>query len=730
MILFSTANYSQELVGVISESKGNALTGASIFNFNTKKGVISDFEGRFKIELLKGENEITFSYVGFKSIRINVNLENEKTIDIGVVTLQNDGLDEVLITGSLREYSKLESPVPVELYTAQFFKANPTSSVFEAIESINGIRPQLNCSVCNTGDIHINGQEGANTMVLIDGLPIVSGLSTVYGLTGIPQSMIKQVEVIKGPASTIYGSEAIGGVINLITKSPENSDKFNVESFVSSWGEVNVDIGSKYKIGSNNNLLGLNYFTYTNPIDNNGDGFTDITIQNRISIFNKYNGKKNKLGLRFFYEDRWGGEIGWTPQQRGGNDVYGESIYTTRYEVFGKYDLSDNLYLQYSFNNHNQDSVYGETEYIANQTIGFFQGIFSKTIRNHFYLFGFTYRYTSYDDNTSATLKPDVTHLPGVFFQHEIKLGKSSTLLLGLRYDKNIRYGNIWTPRLNYKWANRDKTSTLRFSFGNGYRVVNVFTEDHAALTGARDVIFKEDILPEKSWNVNVNWNKKIYSKYGYILDIDLSTFRTVFSNRILPDYNTNPNQIIYRNLDGHSITQGFTLNLTGTFSNGLKTQFGATYIDSYIKENNVKISPYLTERFSANYKIGYNIIEHNLMLDLTGFIIGSMRLPLLGKLDPRSSKSPIINIMNFQLTYKLADIEIYGGFKNIFDFTPDPNSIARAFDPFDKEVEFDTQGNAIATTNNPYGLTFDTDYVYYSNQGRRTFVGLRYKFN
>lgn len=91
--------------------------------------------------------------------------------------------------------------------------------------------------MCNTGDIHINGQEGSYTMVLIDGLPIVSGLSTVYGLSGIPQSLIERVEIVKGPASTLYGSEAIGGVINLITKLAENTPKFSIDTFFSGWGE-------------------------------------------------------------------------------------------------------------------------------------------------------------------------------------------------------------------------------------------------------------------------------------------------------------------------------------------------------------------------------------------------------------------------------------------------------------------------------------------------------------
>src|SRR3546814_10657849 len=92
----------------------------------------------------------------------------------------------------MKEVSKLDSPVPVEVYTAKFFKSNPVPTVFDALQNINGVRPQLNCNICNTGDIHINGLEGPYTMVLIEGLPIVSGLSTVSGLRGIPQSQIER----------------------------------------------------------------------------------------------------------------------------------------------------------------------------------------------------------------------------------------------------------------------------------------------------------------------------------------------------------------------------------------------------------------------------------------------------------------------------------------------------------------------------------------------------------
>src|SRR5690606_25626285 len=97
--------------------------------------------------------------------------------------VEQNSLDEVVISGTLKPVKRMESAVPVEIYRPTYFKKNPTANIFEALQIVNGVRPQLNCNVCNTGDIHINGLEGPYTLVLIDGMPIVSGLSTVYGLS-------------------------------------------------------------------------------------------------------------------------------------------------------------------------------------------------------------------------------------------------------------------------------------------------------------------------------------------------------------------------------------------------------------------------------------------------------------------------------------------------------------------------------------------------------------------
>ncbi|MGB5376357.1 TonB-dependent receptor plug domain-containing protein, partial [Muriicola sp.] len=650
-----------------------------------------------------------------------------------------------VVTGTLKPVSRLESPVPVEVYSPAFLQQNPTANVFEALANVNGVRPQINCNVCNTGDVHINGLEGPYTLVMIDGMPIVSGLGTVYGLSGIPNSLIAQIEVVKGPASSLYGSEAVGGLINIITKYPPTASEMVADGYLTGWGEYNLDIGSKINLGDKTTLLlGINYFNYDNPIDNNNDNFTDVTLQNRVSVFQKWNFQRSKqrefsLAGRYLYENRWGGEMQWTPEFRGTDSIYGESIYTNRWELLGKYQLPLTIPIMFSFSytNHDQNSVYGTLPYVAQQRIGFGQLTWGPEINSHDLLFGTALRYNYYDDNTTATSnsvgnQPDKVWIPSLFAQDEITLSEKHTLLLGSRIDYDKRHGTIFTPRAAYKWKLND-FDVLRINAGTGFRVVNLFTEDHAALTGAREVVIAESLNPERSFNINLNYLKKIYSANGTYLNFDTSLFYTYFSNRILPDYETDPNQIIYSNLDGNSISKGISGNVDLSLPNGLKVLVGATIMDVSTLEDQVKTRQILTERFSGTWNISYAFTAWNLIVDYTGNIYGPMRLPLLGELDPRDEFSPTWSIQNIQFTYKgWEGFELFAGIKNLLDWTPNNNApfiIARANDPFDKNVTYNSNGQAVSTADNPYALTFDPTYVYGPNQGIRAFLGLRYRY-
>ncbi len=730
-------------------AEGVPLAYASVVVEGNDKVALTDANGWFHMHLLSaGTYRLRVFAMGFQTEEKNITLKNgdNRIHYFDLTSLQKD-LTEVVVTGTMKAVSRRESTVPVEVYTPVFFRKNPTPNIYEAMQNVNGVRPQLNCNICNTGDIHINGLEGPYTMVLIDGMPIVSSLSTVYGLSGIPNSLVERIEIVKGPASSLYGSEAVGGLINIITKSPRNAPLFTADVFGTSWGEYNADLGFKINAGKKATVLtGLNYFNFQNRVDHNNDNFTDMTLQDRISLFQKWNFERKhnrlfSLAARYMYEDRWGGDMRWNKSFRGGDSIYGESIYTKRWELIGNYQLplKEKVLLAFSYNDHDQNSFYGTTSYQAKQQIAFSQLTWDKKTGKHDLLVGAALRYTFYDDNTPATAsadtakpgnQPQKTWLPGVFVQDEIVFSDKHKLLLGFRYDYNSYHGNIYTPRIGYKWT-IDTKNFIRLNAGTGYRVVNLFTEDHAALTGARTVEIKEELKPEMSYNLNLNYNRKMYTGNGTILNLDASAFYTYFNNRIVGDYEQDPNKIIYNNLKGHAVSKGISMNADLIFANGIKLLAGGTFMENALTENGITTPQILTENFTGTWALSYKIQKLNLGIDYTGNVYSPMRLPTLGDLDPRKKYAPWWSIQNIQFTYEgTKGFQFYAGIKNLLNWTPkqgNPFIIARANDPFDKQVQFDNNGKVIATATNPYALTFDPNYVYGPNQGIRAFIGVRY---
>jgi outer membrane receptor for ferrienterochelin and colicins len=706
----------------------NTIANVSIQLNGTDSIFMTDDHGVFSISVPQDYDSCiaTISKEGYNTIIQKL----EKSQQNAIILKPQSQLGEVIITGNPSPVKRSSSAIPTELYTPSFFLKNPTPSLFDAMSMVTGVRPQLNCNVCNTGDIHINGMEGPYTLILIDGMPVVSALSTVYGLSGIPNSLVERIEIVKGPTAAMYGSEAMGGMINVITRNPQKTPFLHLDIMTTTWAEVNTDATLKLKINDKiQSLLGINYFNYQQPKDNNKDGFTDMTLQNRISIFNKWSfqRKENRIAsiaARYVYEDRWGGQMNWAKQWRGSDSIYGESIYTNRWEILGQYQLpvNEKIISQFSVIGHNQDSYYGITSFQGNQKVAFGQVYWEKNFWQHKATIGSALRYTYYNDNTPATAneaghdKPNSTALTGLFIQDEWHFASKQDLYLGYRLDYDPVLKDIHSPRFAYKWS-PNNSNTLRVSFGKGFRVVNIFTEDHAALTGARKVEIAEALAPEKSYNSNLNYSHTILIGSGFI-NIDALAFYSIFTNKIIGDFNTDPDKIIYKNIDGHAISRGITINADATFSIPLNIRIGINYMDVYqSNKNKTKAEQLFAPKWSGNFSFSYTL-PHRFVIDLNGQINGPMRLPVQRN-DYRPEYSPAFCLANIQFTKKIDNKwEVYAGIKNILNFTP-KDTYMRPFDPFDKHVN--------DAASNPNGYTFDTEYNYAPLQGIRGFAGLRY---
>lgn len=688
------------------------------------KGALTDEEGMFKIDNVPvGKHRLTVNVIGFENYEEEITVKAAENTSLSIdLTRQDLQLNEVVVTGTMRETMILNSPVKIEVLNRNFFKSNPVNSVIEALETVNGVQEQVNCGVCGTNDIHINGMEGPYTLVLIDGMPIVSGLSSVYGFNGIPTSLIDRVEIIKGPSSTLYGTEAVGGVVNIITKSPTKSQLINAEVRYSSHNEFKTELSVAPRI-SKNVLMSLSgdFFFNQQRLDFNNDGFTDIPLNKRISVFNKWqiNTKKGQkafsLAARYLNEDRFGGQLDWTNADRGSTTVYGESILTERFELIGSYILpikNRNLRIDFSANNHKQDSFYGSTSYNATQNVLFSNLIWEKKLGlKNYFLAGWSNKYLTYTDNTPSKTDEN-TYVPGIFVQNEFKFSEDFTVLGGARLDHHKRHGLIFSPRVSIKKTVKDYT-TFRLNYGTGFRQVFLFTEDHAFVSGARDVVINNELNPEQSHNLSLNLNHTYTVGNGYgNLDVDL--FYTHFSNKIIPDFDTDPALIIYDNLKGYGITRGGAIAVNHKFKIPLRVKLGVTFMDVFEKVKNEttgkeeKEEQIFAPKVSGVFSTEYTFKKMNLSVNYNGKVVGPQRLPTFADGFERPEYSNWFTLQNVQLTksFKNSTLEIFGGIKNIWNYT----QMSPLIDPA-----------------NPFGDNFDTSYAYGPLQVRRFFVGLRY---
>mgnify|MGYP001799676031 CR=1 FL=1 len=660
---------------------GEGFPGATIRIIETNAGVVSNPDGSFEFNDLEvGAYQIEIRSVGFKIIKRKVTIpqSNSLTFELEESTL---AMDEVIVTGTLQPTYVTASPVKVDVITSNYlntYTPSASTSSVECIALVIGVQEQLACGVCFTNSISINGLPGPYTAVLMDGAPIYGNLASVYGLNGIPSMIIDRFEVIKGPSSTLYGSEAVAGVINIITKDPAKQPVVSADVMGTSHYESFGNFSVAPSIGKSRGFIGLNYAYINDFDDRNEDGFGDNINLDRISLFSKWNihrpsGKQFTITGKYFYEDRRNGVQEFLENRnyrelRGNDEIYGESIYTNRVELFGSYELpvSEQIRIDYSISTHDQDSYYGADYYRASQNIAFANLIWSRPVGRHDLTGGFTSRYQTYDDNTIAT-----------------------------------------------------EQTTLRTNAGTGFRRVNLFTEDHAFVTGQREVIIEEELRPEESYNISLNMNH-IYSLGESQGMIDIDLFHSYFTNKITPDYETN-GEIRYANADGFAVSQGIGLNLQHEFAFPLSFNAGINWQDVTETENgekrDIEFAPQWTGIFTANYRYP----KWKLSIGYTAQVTGPLALPEVFDLDengnplsnPRPTNSASFAIHNIQISKQLhKGWSIYGGLQNIFDYVQPWSPLTGADDP---------------NSNLGFSDSFDTAYAYAPIHGREFFLGINW---
>ena len=735
-------------VNGVVKSESGTLGYASVSLLNSENGVIADGNGYFEIEIdLSKDNTLLISYIGHVSKKISLTNKNLNFNNL-IVYLEEDinGLNEIVVTGTLKDEYVTESPVKVNVITAKkinSFLPSAGTNITKIVQLINGAQEVIACGVCYTNSISINGLEGPYTSVLMDGIPMYGNLASVYGLNGIPNMIIDRLEIVKGPSSTLYGSEAVAGVINIITKNPKDQPFISLDVQATSHLESYLNMAVTNKIGKTTGYFGVNWDRKNDYDDYNNDGFGDDINLDRISLFNKWNiSRKSKkqfiISSRYYFEDRRNGvqeflKNGNYKNLRGSEKIYGESIYTYRFELFGKYefDFIEDFEVNYSYSKHDQNSYYGSDYYVAKQDIFFTQFTLSKKYNKHDFLYGLSIKNNLYDDNTIATEKVingDILNnasnqfIPGLLVQDQFKSSDKISLVGGLRLDHFKDHGLIFAPSFHIKY-NPGQWLAFRLNVGTGFRLVNLFAEDHAFVTGQREVKIVEELQPEKSKSLILNTNY-IYTGFNGSGNFDIDLFYTYFSNKIIPNYDIQK-YIIYQNSEGYSYSKGVSGAWNHSFLNGIAFTLNFNHQVVKYTENNNNIKTMFDMEHSPRWTAGLNIkfpLNNTWSINTSSNYVGIMQLPEVfdmknnGQISEisRPQRSKPFSIHNVNINGKLSNKnEVYFGILNIFNFRQKESPLVAYNDP---------------NYNKGFSPFFDTSYTYAPNHGIEVFVG--YKFN
>lgn len=524
---------------VIEKGTENSLPYAAVLIVETGQGTVSDENGEFKFKKIPaGKYTLKVQLLGYETQMKNVTVSKDFTVDIHFLMSDESIMtDEVVVSANRNETSRKVAPVVVNVMNAKLFESVNSTDLAKSLNYQSGLRVENNCQNCGFPQVRINGLEGPYSQILINSRPVVSALSGVYGLEQIPVNMIERVEVVRGGGSALFGANAVGGTINIITKDPVNNS-FQISSTMSNMnGKVwEQYMGANASLVSKDNTYGIAlYESYRNrnPYDADGDGFSELGKLNM-----------NTFGLRTYYRptqfSRISLEYHTTNEfRRGGNkfdlqphetDITEQTKHVINsgglsYDLFWKeykHKLSFYSSIQHTDRNSyygaQQDlNAYGKTDDLTWVAGGMYVGNFEKVLFSPAtFTAGLEYQNNSLHDVMTGyhrDMKQDV-RIASAFVQNEWKMNQF-IFLAGFRLDDHNLIDNpIFSPRLNLLYKPSDKLQA-RVTWSIGFRAPQAYDEDlHVTAVGGEGVLIKlaDGLKAEHSNSISgsIDWTANI----------------------------------------------------------------------------------------------------------------------------------------------------------------------------------------------------------------------------
>lgn len=744
------------LQGKVSDQQ-DQLAYANIQIKGTALGAVTDLDGKYTIQNIPyGEVTIIASMVGYQTV------EKAITVDENTATASIDFrlkpsqiiIDQIVVTGTKTFKRQTQSPVIVNIISSEMLDNVQACNLSEGLKFQPGLRVETDCQTCNYTQLRMNGLGGGYSQILINGRPIFSPLTGLYGMEQIPANMVERIEVVRGGGSALYGSSAIGGTVNVITKIPQASGYDVGYTFQSINGEATDKIltGNATVLNEKGNA-GVSFFVNNRNrewYDHNGDNFSELPeIKNNSFganlFFQPTKNQKIEVSISSLNEYRYGGEMVDKPahlalqSEERTSDIWMGSL---DYQI--NFNQDNTSFITY-FAGQNTDRVHftGITpdepaDILAYQLVPPYGSSKNVTLQgglqlNHrlknFFLgenvltFGGEYIVDDVLDviDTYNYKIDQLTKNAGAFLQSDWSLTEQISLLSGVRADKhNLVDRTILSPRISLLY--RPKLSTqFRLTWGTGFRAPQAFDADlHIAFAGGgiSRVSLADNLKEERSNSISgsINYDK---ANEDFVAGFTLEGFYTHLNDAFYLQpigEDAFGERFEKRNGTGSTV-KGGTLELRANYRQKAQLEAGVTIQSSKFDQavDNIEGLNPLREFLRTPNEYGYATLsffptpQFNTTLNLvyTGPMTIAHFAGAPGVEVDEYVESPAFTELSIKTgyTFNLKNIdnglEVFGGVKNI------TNAYQNDFDR---------------------GKDRDSNFIYGPSAPRTFFVGLRLK--
>ncbi|NER14886.1 TonB-dependent receptor [Leptobacterium flavescens] len=751
-------------------SKGETVPFANVYVKGGTLGTTASADGKYELRIPPGTVTLVVQAQGFRSQTKEIHLAEGDSQKIDFVLIEDIlGLEEVIISATRNRVERKTAPVVVSSIKPKLLSATQSLTLADGLNFAPGVRVETNCQNCGFTQVRLNGLDGAYTQVLLNSRPVFTSLLGVYGLEQIPVNIIERVEVVRSGGSALFGSNAIAGTINIITKDPVlNTWEFGSNLALIDGDALDRNVNFNISTVADDLNSGATLFgSYRNreAYDANDDGFTEIVELRNTTVGGKAFLKPNErsrvsVNLNAIREYRRGGDrLDLAPQF---TDITEELDHDTfiggaDYELNSK-DYSNKIQLYTSASFTDRDSYYGglggsrtrQDSILANNAFGTTKDLalvngaqFTKTFKNKDVLTtGIEYIYTATEDQIpgyNRLIDQSVNNVGG-YVQYEWKPTDKFILLAGTRLDNvgvsgdytigGISRGvdvnqTVFSPRLTLSYQ---FTENFRFrgGYARGFRAPQAFNEDlHISSVGGEPqfVILSDDLDTEFSDAFTGSFN---YSKNIDLLQMDflLEGFYTTLENpfTLVSTGAVLENGSILEEVRNGSAARVFGVNFEVGVSPTTEWQFqlGGTLQRTEYKEPQVLFesdgtpgeSDVAVDEFVRNPNVyGYLnaswIPSEAFNVDLTGTYTGTMIVPRV------ISETGFLELNDVQSFFDL-NIKLESHFHlNENLMVTVSGGVKNIFNSYQDDFEI--------------GPTRDSDYIYGPNAPRTVFLGLKF---